>query len=692
MTTGHAAPLEVAASRWQSDQLRLLADNVPALIAYYEADNFSCEFANKGYAQTFGLDEVSIVGRHVAAIIGDEAMAEIQPYIDQMQSENVAIRYERKLVTGSNGTPQWLEVHLLPHLGADAIAIGCFVLITDISRHRLAEQAVRESQERLTRFMQASEEGIVFHKDGIITDANPPVCRVTGYSMEQLVGMKAMQFVAPGYVAGAAARVASGEDAAHESVLVDKNGEYVPVEFIGRTLTLNGESYRMTIVRDLRDRRAAQARIHHLAHHDALTGLPNRMSFMEHLEHGMRLANDTGEPLALLFIDLDDFKRVNDSLGHLAGDKLLQAVAARITDALRSTDRVARFGGDEFMVMLPNALHRPDIEDVSRKLLAAIAMPVQADDRLISVTPSIGIALYPGSAATAAQLIKHADSAMYLAKSRGRANFQFFDPKGQQTAYQALVIESELAEALDREQFVLHYQPQISAGDGRVVGAEALLRWNHPRRGLLLPDQFIHVAEQQRLMVRLGQWVLREAARAARHWQAAGVLPGKIGVNLGSAQFRSVGFIHGVERVLLEEAVDGEMLELELSERTLMDNIAEVREQLTLLKALGLGICVDDFGTGYFSLRHLKELPIDRVKIDRSFVRELPAQEDSAAIVGAIIEMAHALKHKVIAEGVETRAQHEFLAAHGCDEFQGDAICAPLPSSEFEAWLLARRG
>lgn len=693
MISNPAAPADTRASRWHSDALRLLADNVPALIAYFEAEGMTCEFANHGYAATFGLTEDEIVGRHVSDIIGADAMREIGPYIAVVLADNRAACYERRLPAPEGmqaQADQWAEVHLLPHMDeGSGDLLGCFVMIVDITRHRVAERLANESQLRLTRFMQASQEGIVFHKDGIVTDVNPPMSRLVGYPREQIIGQNVLRFVAPGHVTAVAAGMSSGEDVVREIAIVDQRGDTIPVELIARTLVLHGEAHRMAIVRDLRDRHAAQARIYHLAHHDTLTGLPNRTSFMDHLELGMHMARQADEPLALLFIDLDDFKRVNDSLGHLAGDKLLQAVAQRLTDTLRSTDRVARFGGDEFMVLLPKAMVREDVEDVARKLLAAVAMPVQADDRLISVTPSIGIATFPGPASSAADLIKQADSAMYLAKSRGRANYQFYDPREQQSAYQALVIESELAEALDREQFVLHFQPKVDAS-GALRGAEALLRWNHPRRGLLAPDQFIHVAEQQRLMPRLGSWVLREASHHARLWQAQDLQTGRIGVNLSAGQFRSLRFIEDVERVLLEDRVDPALLEFELSERTLVDDLAEVREQLARLKALGLGVCVDNFGTGYFSLRHLKELPLDCVKIDKSFVADLPHDEDAAAIVRAIVEMAHALRREVLAEGVETDAARRFLSNLGCDRFQGTAICPPLPAEEFADWVRLR--
>ena len=726
---GHALPVRCAA-RWQSDGerctcilqqhaatapenalatrspqaqaalFRLLADNVPVLIAYYSASDFRCQFANRQYAQTFGRSVESIIGSTFEQVIGAQAAREIQPQVERMLAQRRPVLYERTL-PGPQGAARRIEVNLLPHLDdladpATAPAVGAFVLINDITRHRLAEQAARESEERLGKFMQASAEGIVFHKDGFITDANPPVCELIGYPLKELLGRKTLEFIAPDHVAQVAAVIASGQETAYESMLLDKHGQRIPVEFIVRTMMRGGERLRMTIVRDIRDRHAAQARIHHMAHFDALTGLPNRVSFMAHLERSMRAPSEAFESrLALLFIDLDNFKRVNDSLGHLVGDALLRTVGARLTASLRTTDVVARFGGDEFVVLLGHlagdGLHASDAAEVAHKLLAAISAPVDAEGRPLTVTPSVGIALYPGHGTTPEELVKHADSAMYLAKARGRANVQFFEPQMATIAYAALVMEGQLAQALERGEFVLHFQPQVRARDGALVGAEALIRWQHPERGLLLADAFIPLAEQRQLMLPIGQWVLAEAARCALRWHAMGLGVAPVAVNLASVQFQSQGFVESVAQVLPPGQWDQGLLEIELTERMLMDDLPQVKQRLTRLKALGLRISVDDFGTGYSSLGHLKELPIDKVKIDRSFVHDLPDNRDSAAITRAIIQMGRNLGMTVIAEGVETEAQRAFLAEHGCDELQGLLISASLPQAAFESWVLQRR-
>jgi diguanylate cyclase (GGDEF)-like protein/PAS domain S-box-containing protein len=679
----------VAAWDGSLETFRLLANSLQAMIAYYDSEElgYGCRFANKAYAGAFGHTEASIIGKTFTEIIGEVAAREVKPSIDTVVNERRAVAYVREL-SGADGSRRWIEVNVLPNLsrGDAERPVGAFVIVTDITGHRLATQALRESEERLAKFMQASAEGIAFHRDGVVTDANPPLCELLGYTLAELRGRHAIEFVAPDQRPRVQAVLDAGQDVSYESAVVRKDGKRIPVELIGRTLVYGDEKLRMSVVRDLRDRHAAQARIHHLAHHDALTGLPNRMAFMERLGQQIEQARLHGKSLALLFVDLDHFKRVNDSLGHLIGDKLLQTVAARISASLRAGDVVARFGGDEFIVLLDDA-GRDDVAQVAHKLLCAIELPVDAEGRDLSVTPSVGIALFPHDGATPTELIKNADTAMYIAKSRGRANCQFFDPAVASAAYDALVLESQLTQALQREEFVLHFQPQVRAVDGGLAGIEALIRWMHPERGMLRPDAFIALAEQQRVMLPISQWVLRTAARAAKRWRALGLIDVPVAVNLSSMQFRANGFVAAVAEVLQEEGVPGHWLELELTERMLMDDVGEVKRTLQQLKALQIRVSVDDFGTGYSSLAHLKEFPIDGMKIDRSFVRDLPHQRGSVAIARAVVQMAQGLSLTVVAEGVETEDQRRFLLQQGCDLLQGELISAPLPAAELERWI-----
>lgn len=678
----------VASLEDSAAQFRLLADNVPVLIAVFDAQEQRCLFANRHYARTFGFDEHTILGRPFADIVGASAAQEIQPYVDRVIRERVSVSYERRLQR-RNGEDRWIEVNLIPHLSPETgQVLSSYVLVTDISRFREAEKAVRESEDRLDKFMQATVEGIVFHRDGVITDANPPACALVGMTLEELVGRSSLELVAPSFVTHARAVMEAGDETLYESALVHRDGSHIPVEIIVRTLWRHGEKLRMTVLRDMRAHQAAMARIHHLAHHDPLTGLVNRVTFMERLRE--RLERGEGQRAALLFVDLDNFKRVNDSLGHLEGDQVLRTVADRLRGGLRASDLVARFGGDEFVVLLEDVHQRQDVQTVLNALLSVVEVPVQADGRDLSVTPSIGVALYPEHGDSPEELLQHADTAMYLAKAAGRATYRFFEPSMAESAYADLVLEAELAQALTADEFVLFYQPQVDAQTGQLTGAEALLRWRHPTRGLLYPDAFILVAERHRLMLPLGEWVMQEAARQARDWHERGIAPVSIAVNLSSMQFRLASFSKSVAHVLKRAGVPGEWLELELTERMLTEEIERLPELLQSLRALGLAISIDDFGTGYTALNQLTRLPLDKLKIDQSFVAGLPEDSKSAAITRAIVQMARGLGLRVGAEGVRNARQWQLLAEWGCDELQGEVIAPAMPADEFEAWLAAR--
>ncbi len=688
---GRELEAQAQAAIEEAARLRLVADNVPVLIALYEAGSNRCLYANRPYAETFGFTTESIVGLHVADIIGTAAHEAIQPAVAQVLQRRRAANYERTL-RGADGETQWIDVTLLPHMDTAGQVVGAFVLIHDITKHRRAEALLRESETRLDKFLHATVEGIVFHRGGTISDANPPLCELIGYRREELVGRYVMDFVAPDEQERVTRVMLERQELAYESAIVHRNGERIPVELIARTMEYGGETLRMNIVRDIRDRLAAQARIHHLAHHDALTGMLNRAAFMERLQQALQRARQKAGHLALLFIDLNNFKRVNDSLGHLEGDRVLVTVAERVRTCLRSTDQVARFGGDEFVVLLEDIRGPEDVHQVLKALLDVVEVPVETMGRALSVTPSIGIALYPAHGDTPELLIQHADTAMYGAKARGDKQYQFFEPSMELTAYNDLVVETQLREALAREEFELYYQPQIEPRHGRLVSAEALLRWRHPVRGLLTPESFIAVAERHPLMVPLSQWVLRRAALQAQDWHRRGVAQARIAVNLSQVQFRLDGFADTVRAVLSEVGVPGEWLQLELTERMLMDDVAGAVDTLQQLRALGVTIAVDDFGTGHTALAHLTQLPLDKLKIDQSFIAGLPQENGARAVTRAIVQMAQGLGLRVGAEGVRRREQWSLLQDWGCDELQGELVAPPLSVAQFEAWCRQREG
>jgi diguanylate cyclase (GGDEF)-like protein/PAS domain S-box-containing protein len=679
------ASLAAPPVREQASLLRLVANNVPALMAYYDAEGFRCLFANAGYARTFGFTEQSIVGRLLPEIIGEEAAREVDPFIKQVLYQHHPVRYERELA-GPEGA-RWLDVQVLPNFRANGVIDGGFVLINDITQRRQTEHALRQSEERLSKFMDATVEGIVFHEDGVVVDANAALQRLVGYDLDELLGRRTFDFIPPEHREQAQRAVEQRSEASYESVVLHRDGTRIPVEIIARMAERGGQPMRMVILRDLRPALAQRERIHYLAHHDPLTGLLNRAAFVERLTEAMaerRPPGDAAPAGALLFIDLDHFKRVNDSLGHAAGDTLLRTLAARVVATLAPHDAAGRFGGDEFVVLLPGTRSLAQVEDVAGRLLACVGAPVVLEGRSISVTPSVGIALYPQHARSPDALVRQADAAMYEAKRQGRATLRCWDPAMNAQALAELELEEQLTQAIARDEFVLHYQPQVSARDGSIVGCEALIRWRHPRLGLVEPDRFVPLTEEQRLILPIGRWVLGEAIRAACRWRDAGrELP--VSVNLSLVQLRDAAFIADIARLLDAHGLPGRLLEVEITERTPADDLVAARDTLGQLRALGVRIAIDDFGTGYSSLGRLNQLPIDRIKIDRAFVHGLPHDATHAAIVRAMVTLALGLGRDVVAEGVETEAQRDFLAALGCQNLQGLLFGAPREGAPFAA-------
>ena len=676
-------------ARAKAGEIRTLADNVPVLIAYFAAEDLRCIFANKSYARMWGWDEHSIIGHTVEEVIGAEGYAEIAPHIARVV-KGESVTYERP-VRAADGTPRVLEVNLLPQLSESGEAMAAFVLISDITRHRQAEQAVRESEERLRKFSDATHEGIVFHERGIITDCNDAALRLVGCTHAEMVGQPVLSFVPPDCRDLVMNNIRMGYERPYEATLLAKDGRRIPVEYTGKVMPIQGKPVRMTVVRDISDRKEAEARIQFLAHHDVLTGLPNRTLLMDRLEFILASARRRESKVGVIFIDLDNFKTVNDSLGHAAGDALLRVVASRIEDALRGVDVVSRLGGDEFLVVLPDLESEQAPVAVAEKLLAAVCEPVLIDGQSLTVSPSIGIAVFPRDGANADTLIMNADAAMYLAKDRGRANYQFFSERLSQAALNTLSLEARLRETIRDEGFELHYQPQVRVDTGRLVGLEALVRWPQPDGATVMPNDFIPVAEQRGLIMPIGAWVLRAACRQNRLWQNAGLPKVPVAVNLSAIQFKQRNFVEEVEKALAETGLEPAWLAFELTEGMLAADTPELRRNLEGLQALGVKLAIDDFGTGRSSLAHLRRWPIDKLKIDRTFVRDVPADGDAAAITGAVVDLARNLGIVVIAEGVDHEAQVHFLRERGCDEMQGFLVSHPLPAARAAAFLAERR-
>ncbi|MGD9943358.1 MAG: EAL domain-containing protein [Burkholderiaceae bacterium] len=446
------------------------------------------------------------------------------------------------------------------------------------------------------------------------------------------------------------------------------------------------------LLSEIAERQVAEGRVRHLAHHDSLSGLPNRHLLEHRLEDALRQSRPRGRACAVVVLDLDRFKAVNDSLGRTVGDALLRAVARRLCEVVRPTDTVARVGGDEFVLLLADIGGADDAVGVVERVLEQLVQPYQLDRHTLRITPSIGIALSPRDGDDAATLIGRADAAMYHAKAQGRQCFQFFSERVLQSSAQRLQMEGELHDAVRRGELLLHYQPRFELVGGTLSAVEALVRWRHPVRGLISPAEFIPLAEETGLIHAIGDWVLREACRQQRSWLDRGLPVKPLAVNLSAQQFRSRDLHESVGGVLAGAGLPAQLLELEITESTLMQNTEETLDTLRRLASSGVKISIDDFGTGYSSLAYLKRFPVDLLKIDRSFVRDIHTDPDDAAIVRAIVGLARSLGMAVVAEGVETAEQARFLRAAGCDEVQGFLFGSPMLPDEVERYMGGAHG
>jgi diguanylate cyclase (GGDEF)-like protein/PAS domain S-box-containing protein len=678
--------------------LTVLLDRLDGMVYRLRVDpDWTIEYVSDGCAPLLGLAPARLAGQ--ARIVydrlvdaGDRQRVRAELYRALIEARPFEVEYRLAL---PDGTAKWVLERgaAFRDRHGRRMVEGFIEDITD--RHRAVE-ALANAERRFRSIFENTVEGIYqTTAEGRFISANPALARIYGYeSPEELMGSLAASgrslYVDPERRAdferlmretGAVTQFESQVHRRDGSVIwISENARVVRAPD-GRVLHYEGT------VEDITERKRYQAELEFQATHDALTGLPNRGLLEDRLRQALGYAHRNGSLVAVAFIDLDRFKVINDSLGHGSGDELLMRISRRIRGALREIDTVARQGGDEFVVVLADQSTVESVVAVVERIIAEVAQPVTIDGRELYVTCSVGIALYPNDGEDTTTLLRNADAAMFSAKERGRNSFQFYAPNMNALALERLALEGSLRRATEREEFEVHYQPRVDIRSKKIVGMEALVRWRDAELGFVPPAKFIPVAEEANLINQIGEQVLRAACRQARDWVDLGFDELSVSVNLSARQFRQGRLVETIRSALAETGLEASRLELELTESTIMGHGEEFVAMLAELKGLGVRVAIDDFGTGYSNLSYLSRFPIDALKIDRSFVSEVATDQQHALLAKAVISLGHSLRLKVVAEGVETAEQLDFLRHHGCDEVQGYFFSKPVPPEEFERML-----
>ena len=581
--------------------------------------------------------------------------------------------------------------------------LGTLMMLISGERARIQAQVkdstarLREREARLQAILNKAADAILtVDGAGLLMSANAAAGRLFGYAPDNMTALPLDRLIPVGVgdaagldAPGLLRMIACGVTHEYELTGWRSDGNEFPLAMSVSEVELPDEHLFVAILHDLTEQQLAQERIHRLAHHDTLTGLDNRLSLNLRLDQLLAQTRRAHGNAAVLFIDLDHFKKINDTHGHQTGDLLLVAVAQRLQELLREVDTIARLGGDEFIVVTSGSVTPDEASNIAVRIVDSLGAPYQLQGKTVHSGASVGVAMFPSDGEDGSTLLRHADTAMYVAKSQGRGNFQFFSAAMNSATHERLLLENRLWQALEQNEFELYLQPQIALASGRIIGAEALLRWHHPELGMVGPDRFIPIAEESGLILPLGDWVLQRASHLLAAWRTPGLAHLRLAVNLSARQCHGAGLLPHLDRLLAAHGIDPALLELEITESAAMQDPERSRALLVQLRSRGIKVAIDDFGTGYSSLSYLKLFEIDRIKIDRGFVKDIETDPNDAVIVAATIALAHSLGLGVVAEGVETQAQRDFLGAKQCDEAQGYLFARPMPVAQFEAMVRA---
>ncbi len=674
-----------------------LLESIQRVVYCLNLDSGRFEYISGVAASLFGLESeavrdagVDLLSQHMLPGDFDAVMARIAEVAAANPGQRVSLTTQYR-VLGANGRVRHCHDSMTLDVDGSGRALMAFGVAVDVSKRVLADVAMHEKEAQFRATMEAAQVGIFVLQEGLFRYVNPFLIRLFGYTEQELLsGMGPLDLIVPEqreFVRKQIKLRAAGEPGRpYELTAVRKDGGTLPIMIMGSPATYEGKPASVGTLTDISAQKDAEQRARELADFDPLTGLPNRRLLNDRFTQLLASAEREGSEIALIFLDLDHFKRVNDSLGHSVGDELLRAVAQRLSSVVRKVDTLARLGGDEFIIALPG-IRAGAAAEVAGRLLEICGTPFSVGGHDLIITPSLGISLYPDDGRDFEILLRNADAAMYKAKEAGRNAFRFYSSEMNVATLKHLLMESGLRRGLGAREFVLHYQPLVHVETGGIIGVEALIRWQNPEVGLVSPDHFIHVAEDIGLINPIGEWVLREACRQLRAWQDAGLPTLMVAVNVSPIQFRQPGFVDTVASALAASGLNPRFLELELTERTVMQDAEQTLDTLLALNRMGVELAVDDFGTGYSSLAYLKRFPVGKLKIDRSFIRNLAFDMDDRAITSTILSMGRGLRLEVLAEGVETQEQYDILRGFGCELVQGYHFSRPLPPEQFVAFL-----